>query len=338
MTQRTRYFLVGSGLIVVVGLCTGLVAYYGGNLPFSSSTRGPAELAYVPADSAAVAYADVRHIMDSEFRQRLRALLPTGQEKDRMLAETGIDIERDIDSVVAGLGASDAAGGQGHRVVLVRGRFQPDRIEALARAHGAAVEDYRGTRLVIEPARKAADDDRTPADRAAVRGGLAFLEPTLLALGDVDGIKRAVDAGMTRAGMSGDAAMMKFVSGVNTGDAWIVGRFDALAQNTGLAPAMRNQLSSVRWFSLSADVDQSINCRLHAEAENEQSAEQVRSVVNGMLAAAKLMSNQDARLNTVLGSVQSSGVGPDIELSFTVPAELLDMVANAAHGATGVPR
>ena len=72
MTHRTRSFLFGSGLIVVVGLCTGLVAFYNGNLPLGRSSR-LAEFSYIPSDATAVAYADVRHIMDSEFRQRLRA-------------------------------------------------------------------------------------------------------------------------------------------------------------------------------------------------------------------------------------------------------------------------
>ena len=109
MTQRTRYFLTGSVIVVVAGLATGLVAYYNGGLVLRSSS-GPTELAYMPADSTAVAFADVRAIMNSEFRQRLRQVLPTGAEKDKLQAEIGVDIERDIDSVIAsftGDGRSD---------------------------------------------------------------------------------------------------------------------------------------------------------------------------------------------------------------------------------------
>src|SRR3970040_1914348 len=102
MNQKTRYFLIGSGLVVVVGLCTGLVASYSGQLP-GLANAGPAELTYLPSDSSAIAFADVSGIMNSEFREKLRQFIPTGAEKDRLLAETGIDIERDIDTVVAGL-------------------------------------------------------------------------------------------------------------------------------------------------------------------------------------------------------------------------------------------
>ena len=53
MTQRTRYFLLGSSMVIIVGLATGLVAMYGGNLPMRASTVGPAELAYMPGGTTA---------------------------------------------------------------------------------------------------------------------------------------------------------------------------------------------------------------------------------------------------------------------------------------------
>ncbi len=74
-----------------------------------------ADLAYLPANAAAVGYADVRSIMSSEFRQKLRAVLPTGEEKDKFQAELGVDIERDIDTVAAAyLGGGTSRERRGH--------------------------------------------------------------------------------------------------------------------------------------------------------------------------------------------------------------------------------
>ena len=327
MTQRTRYFLVGSGLIVVVGLCTGLVAYYGGNLPFGAA-HGPAELSYVPADTTAMAYADVRHIMDSEFRQRVRALIPSGEGKNQLLTETGIDVEKDVDSVIAGL-ASSATDASAANVVLIRGRFQNEKIEGLVRQHGGTVEQYRGTRLALEPA-------AAPGEGA--QEALAFLEPTLLAFGGVDAVKRAIDANATRQNVAANLALMKFVSGATNADAWVVGRFETLARDARVAPSMRDQFSSLQWFSISADVDQAILCRVHADAETPEAAANMRSLLNGMLSAARLMAGQDARVNVMLDSVQTTGVGTDIELSFAVPPDLVDVVASAAHAPMGAAR
>src|SRR5678816_4956799 len=101
MTKQTRYFLGGSAALLVVGLGTGLVAYYGGGFPALSASRsGPAELAYVPAESAVVAFANIREVMDSQLRLRLKTVMPQEQGQKEFHDQTGIDIERDIDYIV----------------------------------------------------------------------------------------------------------------------------------------------------------------------------------------------------------------------------------------------
>src|SRR5262245_19819542 len=104
MTKRTRLFVAVAAGILVVGLCTGLAAAYVGG--FQNLTiiggDGPSELAYVPADARFVAYADVRDVMNSEVRQKLSALQPGPTSgADHFKEETGIDIETDIDYIVA---------------------------------------------------------------------------------------------------------------------------------------------------------------------------------------------------------------------------------------------
>ena len=154
MTVRTRYFVVASLLVVGVGLGTGLLAYYAG-FPTSAFlvTGGPEELRYLPSTSTVVAYADVREVMASDLRQRFReSIAPGAQENGRREFQelTGINIETDIDRVVASL---DASGGtttnrMGTGVVLARGRFDEVRIETLMREHGAHVDVYQGKRLI----------------------------------------------------------------------------------------------------------------------------------------------------------------------------------------------
>ena len=102
MSNKTRYFVAISGAILVIGLGTGLVASYMG-FPVSvfSSAAGPDELQYVPADASVVAYANVREVMNSEFRQRFRQLEPSTQDKNEFEEKTGLNFEEDIDSVVA---------------------------------------------------------------------------------------------------------------------------------------------------------------------------------------------------------------------------------------------
>ena len=103
MTTRTRYFVIISLLVLGVGLGTGLVAYYVG-FPAGALGRqgGPEELAYVPRDAAAIAFANVHEIMTSELRQKLHRALPMQENGQQELQnQTGINLETDVDRVVA---------------------------------------------------------------------------------------------------------------------------------------------------------------------------------------------------------------------------------------------
>jgi hypothetical protein len=150
MTAKTRYFLIGSVMVLIIGLSIGLVAFYGG-MPAGrfSSQRGPEELKYLPGDSAVVAYANVRDVMNSELRQRLRKFEGvTDEGRSEFKNDTGIDIERDIDHVVACMGAP-AAGAERSGLVVVSGRFDTSKIEAMALQHGGRTEQYKGKRLLL---------------------------------------------------------------------------------------------------------------------------------------------------------------------------------------------
>ena len=335
MTQRTRYVLVGSGLIVAVGLCTGVVAVYGGGLSARRTARGPAELAYVAPGTTAVAYADVRHIMNSQFRQHLRSTLPTGQEQDKFLAETGIDIEHDIDTVLAGLSPLGFAGGGS--VLFVRGRFDQAKIEGLATQHGATAETYKGKRLLLSPVPPVSEVTPQPSSLTAPThaehrgGGIAFLEPGLVALGSPDAIRRAIDAAETENSVVSNATLMEAVGNVqNDSDAWIVGSPDVVAKSDQLPEMVRNQMASVEWFAFTAGIDDTVTCRLRAETRDAESGEQIRSAVNGALAVARMMSGKDARIDSLLNSIQTSGTGDAIDVSFTVPADVLARMRSGA--------
>jgi hypothetical protein len=327
MTSSTRRFLAGSAIVVVAGLCTGLVAYYSGALAARDAST---ELSYIPADVSAVAFADVRDIMDSGFSRRIREVLPTGDDKNRMLAETGIDIERDIDTVVAGLSGSAATGG----VVILRGRFDRDRIEELAVGRGAHIEDYGGRPMLVGlqgPGESVPDGAPASTHVAA----LAFLDTDLLALGDVDAVRRAIDAGDGGQDVASDADMMGFIERVQgSGNAWFVGRAgEWLTRSAPIPGEVRSQFDAIEWLSVSADIDQDVRGVARAQVRDDASAEQLRTVLAGGLAALRMMGQQDPRFASALNSIQATGTGRDVELAFTIPASVLE----AMHGSADVP-
>jgi hypothetical protein len=289
---------------------------YGGNLPMRSTTVGPVELAYMPGGANAVGYANVHEVMNSEFRQKLRQVFPTGEEKNRIQSEIGVDIEHDIDTVVVGFTGNPD---EKNAVALVRGRFNTPQIEAVAIQHGATVADYNGKRLISMAG---------PGESGAV----AILEPGLLALGNATTVKAAIDAAKSGQNITKNTDVMKFVSeldGRNT--AWVVGRLEGMGlANTGLPQQARDQLSAVQWFIVNLHVDGGVNGVARAIARDDQAAENLRDVVRGGLAAAHLMGGRDTRLDAVVNAIQVAGTGKDVAVSFTIPTEILDLINGVA--------
>jgi hypothetical protein len=329
--------MAGAAAVLAVSLCTGLVAYYGGLPALSASRTGPNELSYVPADAAVVAYADVQAVMNSQFRQKLREAIPMhDSERNDFEEKTGIDVERDVQYIIAAMSADAAEGGSG--VVLARGNFDPGRLEALAAQHGGKVQDYRGVRMVVS-SRLADRDDEPRADEPTRRhrdkhGAFAFVETGLIAIGDESGLKKAIDAHHNGQSISGNEEMMRLVGDIELGsNAWAVGRFDALRNRDKLPAQVTNQLSAVKWFAATGHVNGGVSGTLRAEARDEAAADSLRDVVRGILALAKLQGGSDPRASALVQSLQLGGTGNTVMLSFSIPAEVIDLIAKAAgHG------
>ena len=321
MTKHTRYFVSAAAVVMVAGLCTGLVAYYSGGLPLMASRQTASEdLAYLPADSTMVAYANVGDIMNSDFRQKLRQVMPsvTGEGRNEFLDETGIDLERDVISVMVGLGGAPELAKSGspekNLVVIVRGVFNPAVIMASATQRGATVADYKGKQVVTHD-----------------EGGVAFLEPGLAAVGSVAALHRAIDA-HAGANLASGGEVTKLVNAVEpTANAWAVGRLDAM-QNVGALPEpLKAQLPAVQWFSLTGRVDSGISGSVRAEARDDQAAENLRAVVNGGLALARLQLGKDAKLDAIINSLQLSGTGRQVGLSFNLSSDVLTTIGAFAN-------
>lgn len=313
MSRNTRYFMAGSGAILAAGLVVGVIAYYGGGFQALSASTGPTELAYVPANATVIAYADVGAIMNSELRQRIRQTVPMHEKgQEEFHRETGIDIEHDIQYVVAAV-----MPGTGHGALLVaRGSFNPGHLENLAVRHGGTVEVYREKRLVS-----------TGREHGKGGGTLAFLEPGLVAIGDVASVKQAIDAQLSSNSVTSNDDIMTLVSPIwRTHNAWAVGRVDVLTSHAKLPDQVTSRLPPVQWFAAAGHINGGLSGMVQVEANDDEAADLLRRQVNGALAFGEMMSRSDVRAAAALKSVQLSGSGRTVQLSFTLPAELLQLV------------
>jgi hypothetical protein len=308
--------MAGSAAVMAVGLSIGLVSYYGGGFPGLQASTGPTELAYVPADSAVIAYADVQAIMNSELRQQLKAAMPMHESGQQEFQEhTGIDIERDIDYVVASMTPVGTSRPRG--LVVARGRFDVVRLEGLAREHGGTVEDYKGKRLITSP------------EHNGEQFTIAFLETGLVGVGDASAVKHAIDTQLTAQSITSNSEMMDLVKTIEVGNnAWAVGRVDVLTSQAKLPDEIAVRIPAVKLFAASGHINGGVSGTLRAEARDEVAAQQLRDVVRGFLALAQMQSQSDPKLAALAQTLQMSGDGTTVALSFTLPAEILQMAMN----------
>jgi hypothetical protein len=323
MSKKTRYFVAISGAVLAVGLGTGLVASYLG-LPVAvfSSAAGPDELQYVPADAAVVAYADVKDVLNSEFRQRFRQLEPHASERNQFEEKTGINFEQDIDSVVAAM-LPRAGTLQDHpeesALLLAKGRFDASRLEALAMEHGGEVTEYQGKRILRHR------ETGTTSDGHRDDIALAFIDADLVAIGSTGSVQRAIDAGRENRNVVSNTEMMRLVAELDNSNAWAVGRFDALANEARLPSEVKDRIPTISWFSAAGHINGGVSGVLKAEAKDEAAAQNLRDVINGFLALAKMQAGGKPEMKQMVDSLQLSGEGKTVSVAFSVPSEMLDV-------------
>lgn len=343
---RTRYFLLGSAAIVVAGLVAGTAAYMG-VLPARAlaSQAGPDDLALVPAKAALVAYANVSDVMHSEFRQRLTTAMDSkGEARIKFQEETGIDIERDIDSVVAAsMPSADQGGGHDFGFVALRGRFDTGRIEALVSSKGGRLDEYRGARLLLPPADEDHDDgahaDAEHAEEPETEGApeqmrarhhghptLALVNANLVVLGSMAAVRGAIDRYHDQtASILSDGEFVRMLDNVASGSTvWAIGRSSVLAdvQSNEIA----SQLPGVKWVAASGHVNGGLSATLRAETFDAEAGKNLRDIVQGALAVARLHVNANPELKPLLQGLQVEGTGTSVAVTVAMPSELLDVI------------
>ena len=170
-------------------------------------------------------------------------------------------------------------------------------------------------------------------ERPVAGGGSA----TLVAFGESATVKHAIDAQAQAQSLTSNNEITELVNDVErSNNAWAVGRLDVLTSHAQLPAQVASQLGSVKWFAVAAHVDGGLSGTLRAEARDDQSAENLRDVIRGVLALGRLQAQNDSRLAAAAQSLELTGTGTTVSLSFVVPAELIDMAVS--HAQTVAPK
>jgi hypothetical protein len=341
MTKRTRYFMFGSVGFMALALTAGVAAYYGGVRGFAQPA-GPGELAYVPSDAAVVAFANVKDLMGSQFRQQLKGLEPAEQQKgrDELRNTLGIDVENDIEYVVACMLASPTAdANQKMGYILANGTFDRPRIEAFIREKGGVEQSYRGKNMFVHEAMVPEAGAEMTNSHAEM--GVTFISDRIVAMGNTAALKKVIDLQFGGATVLTNSEVMTMIEGVERGNnAWVVGRFDVLSKQAHLPNGVASQLPQVTWFSAAGHVNGGLNGMVSLQARDAESAKNLQQVAAGFLALANMQASTRPELQLLTKSIQlNADAGNNtVSVSFTLPAAAIDALKNAAASAHQQPK
>jgi hypothetical protein len=158
---------------------------------------------------------------------------------------------------------------------------------------------------------------------------VAFIEPGLAALGSTPLVRNAVDLKGGGDNVTANEELMDLVASLENGNVWAVGRFDALAGQAHLPSELAARLPPITWFSASGRINGGLSGMLRAEARDETSAANLRDVVRGFLALAKMQAGDRPEILAMVQSLQLGGTGKSVALSFEIPSAVLDLIQGA---------
>src|SRR5262249_9634118 len=158
-------------------------------------------------DAKVVSGIDFDRVKGTPFGQFVLSQLPPGDSSFReFVAVTGFDPLQDIHEVLM---ASPADAQKKSGLLLVRGRFDGERIVTLFKAEGKTAEMYRGVSILS-----------SGHNGHGIAHALAFLDGSTVAAGDAESVRSAIDRRSSFSGI--EPALADKITRISANrDAWV---------------------------------------------------------------------------------------------------------------------
>ena len=162
---------------------------------------------------------------------------------------------------------------------------------------------------------------------------VGFLEADLVAFGSIDSGEGRHRRRASNRNIVSNNEMMRQVNELDNTNAWAVGRFDAIASKVGPAERSRSQRCPPSRGSRrpATSTAASAACS-RPRPRTRRPAKNLRDVVRGFLALAKMQAGNKPGMQQMVDSLQLSGDGKTVALAFAVPSEVLDVLEGHGQG------
>jgi hypothetical protein len=94
-------------------------------------------------------------------------------------------------------------------------------------------------------------------------------------------------------------------------------------------------MPAISWFSAAGHINGGVSGTFKAEAKDEATAKNLRDLMGGFLAMAKLQAANKPGMQQLADSLVISGDGNTVALAFSIPSEMIDMLEQMAKSRQG---
>ena len=334
MTKKTRTFVLAAAAVLFIGLAGGLIAYLAYNRVAGVGAGLPAEMRYVPAEVALVAFADVHAVMNSELRRALMPSVDPESRKGRQMMNdfAGVDVEKQVHHIVAYVEPYTAPDPQAQAkpempraLVMVQGTFDPARIEAFILERAGTMDEYKGRKIFVR-----SEDGHDMA--------VGLVGSDLIAMGQGDLVRGVIDqsqgAGLAK-NITSNPEMMTLIRDNAGSTAWVVGQFSEISRRMRLPSGVTGQVPPVQVVSVKANINGGVKVAVRAETGDAAAADQLRDLVRGFIALGRLQAGAKPELETLLKTIELSGTDKTVRLSFALPVDTVRALAPSRGGRGG---
>ena len=273
---------------------------------------GKAALKVAPKETTGVVAINIERIKTSPAYKTVMAALSADADFQKALKEAkekiGLDLEKDINSIVILLPANVA---EGQMLVVASGNFDQAKIMAAAKAEGG-VEETVGGQVIVK--------DADGKGAVAFAGGLVLF-----------GTEPMVKSALSSGGAIASGGVSKLMSAVDTSkDLWVA--MEVPASLKGLDPTLKD-INSV---TASLDLSAGLGLKLTVDTTSADQAKKLAEMANaGLAQAGKDPTLASMGLAAAVGRTKIAAAGSAINVDVSVTGAELEAIQKTISAMMG---
>jgi hypothetical protein len=288
----------------------------------SLSAADPQLLNLVMPDAKVLAGINVQQAKGTQFGQWVLNQLQTHDaQMQKLVALTGFDPRRDVGELLV---ASDGVAGSQTGLALARGSFDAAKITAAATVAGVVTEVYGGFTILEEPKKQLA--------------GIAFLDATTVAAGDIANVKGAIDRLKMPQPLPA-AVAVKVNQWSNSQDAWGITTVPpaslAPPAKAGAPNPVLNAGQNVQAAAFGVKFGALVVFSGEAQCDTAQNAKTLGDVVQLLINLAQMQANLDPTAAALIKSVTVTTSGNVMKIQASLPEDVFQQLLQQPQQKTG---